>query len=85
MQKPPGGGYSWGMEDRFWAQLMAPFFAFACLVIGYPITHDVRHKMQDGPLRRFLLNTSWKKRFPLLPLLGLPILAVWGWVVLAVL
>lgn len=69
------------MEDRFWAQLVAPFFVLACLVIGYPITHYVRHKMQDGRLRRFLLDTSWKKRFPLLPLLALPVLFLWGYVV----
>lgn len=44
------------MEDRFWAQLVAPFFVLACLVIGYPITHFVRHKMRHGRLRRFLLT-----------------------------
>lgn len=44
------------MEDRFWAQLVAPFFVLACLVIGYPITHYVRHKMKPGRLKRFLLT-----------------------------
>lgn len=44
------------MEDKFWAQLLAPFFVLACLAIGYPITHFVRHKLKDGRLRRFLLT-----------------------------
>jgi hypothetical protein len=44
------------MEDKFWAQLLAPFFLLACLSVGYPITHYVRHKMKRGWLRSFLLT-----------------------------
>ena len=44
------------MEEKFLAQLVAPFFLLACLVIGYPITHYVRHKMKRGWLRKLLLT-----------------------------
>lgn len=40
----------------FWAMLIKPFFLLACLVIGYPITHYVKHKMKRGRLRDFLLT-----------------------------
>lgn len=42
--------------DVFWAMLLKPFFVLACLVIGYPITHYVRHKMKDGWLKQLLLR-----------------------------
>lgn len=44
------------MTDAFLAQMAAPFFLLACLVIGYPITYFVRHKMKHGWLRRLLLT-----------------------------
>lgn len=42
--------------EMFWAMLIKPFFLLACLVIGYPITHYVKHKMKRGRLRDFLLT-----------------------------
>ena len=42
--------------SMFLAMLLKPFVLLACLVIGYPITHYVRHKMKRGALRDFLLT-----------------------------
>lgn len=40
----------------FFAMAAKPFLLLACLVIGYPITYFVRHKMKDGKLKRLLLR-----------------------------
>lgn len=46
----------WVSMEVFLANLLKPFFVLACLAIGYPITHYVKHKMRNGRLRRFLLT-----------------------------
>ncbi|MDO9313405.1 MAG: hypothetical protein Q7T97_02530 [Burkholderiaceae bacterium] len=42
--------------EMFFVMLLKPFLLLGFLVIGYPITYYVRHKMKDGRLKRLLLR-----------------------------
>jgi len=42
--------------DMFFVMLIKPFLLMAMLVVGYPITYYVKHKMKHGALRDLLLQ-----------------------------
>ena len=44
------------MMEMFLVMLAKPFLLLGFLMIGYPITYYVRHKMKDGRLKRLLLR-----------------------------
>lgn len=42
--------------DKFWAQALTPFMAFAMLLIAWPIKRWLQIHMREGKLKRFLLD-----------------------------
>lgn len=42
--------------DMFWAMLLKPFLLLGFLMVGYPITYFVKHRLKDGWLKRLLLT-----------------------------